>query len=113
MHNAWKFTRGRAPAAIAVGEVPDAAEPTYFVRDSGIGFDMAHVGRLFSPFEHVQDCADLEGVGMGLATAQRIVQRHGGRIWAAGRVGHGATFFFTLPGAPAAAAGPDAARLEA
>jgi PAS domain S-box-containing protein len=94
--NAWKFT-AKAPAPrIEVGSVGNGGERAFFVRDNGAGFDVAHAGRLFVPFHRLHTVGEFPGTGIGLATAQRIVQRHGGRIWADGRVGEGATFFFTL-----------------
>jgi two-component system NtrC family sensor kinase len=93
--NAWKFT-ARAPAArIAFGAVP-GAEWTYFVRDNGAGFDMSRADRLFRPFQRLHSGAEFTGTGVGLATVARIVDRHGGRVWAEGTVGGGATFYFTI-----------------
>jgi light-regulated signal transduction histidine kinase (bacteriophytochrome) len=95
--NAWKFTRSCAEPRIEVGVCRD--EPgTYFVRDNGAGFDMAYAPKLFGIFQRLHSAAEFEGTGIGLATVQRIVRRHGGRIWAEGAVERGATFFFTLDG---------------
>jgi light-regulated signal transduction histidine kinase (bacteriophytochrome) len=94
--NAWKFTAKTAQARIEVGCLRDGERCTYFVRDNGAGFDMAYAGKLFGAFQRLHSVDDFPGTGIGLATVQRIVNRHGGRIWADGRVGKGAVFFFTL-----------------
>ncbi len=95
--NALKFTRHREVTCIEVGCTATATSPrTYFVRDNGAGFDMAHAGRLFGAFQRLHRSNEFEGTGIGLATVQRIVLRHGGRIWAEAAVDRGATFFFTL-----------------
>lgn len=96
LSNAWKFTSKCARARIEIGQVELDGVPTYFVRDNGAGFDAAHAARLFRPFQRLHASADFEGTGIGLATVQRIVARHGGRVWAEGETGAGATFYFTL-----------------
>jgi PAS domain S-box-containing protein len=96
LENAWKFSSGRSPAHITFGSRLEGGERVFFVRDDGAGFDMAHAVRLFAPFERLHGTREFEGTGIGLATVHRIVQRHGGRVWAEATVGHGATFFFTL-----------------
>jgi len=94
--NSWKFTATRDRARIDVGVRRDGSEPTFFVHDNGVGFDAAHANKLFTPFQRCHG-TDFPGTGVGLATVQRIVERHRGRIWAESKVGDGATFFFTLP----------------
>ncbi|HEY8078778.1 MAG TPA: ATP-binding protein, partial [Labilithrix sp.] len=94
--NAWKFTSKKASARIELGRSAEPGRVVYFVRDDGAGFDMTYAKRLFAPFQRLHSSNDFEGTGIGLATAQRIVRRHGGKIWAEGTPGAGATFFFTL-----------------
>lgn len=98
--NAWKYTSKKADAAIAVG-VREQADGSliYYIADNGAGFSAGLADRLFAPFQRLHDPADFPGTGVGLATVQRIVHRHGGRIWAEGEEGKGATFFFTCPAA--------------
>ena len=96
--NAFKFTKGAAQAIVEFGVMERDGIPTYFVRDNGVGFDMAYVDMLFTPFQRLHAQTKFSGTGIGLATVHRIIDRHGGRIWAEGAVDHGATFFWTLPG---------------
>jgi signal transduction histidine kinase len=97
LENAWKFTAHRDGAVIAFARTAGQdGGVCYYVRDNGAGFDPAYAGKLFHPFERLHDAADFPGTGIGLASVARIIERHGGRTWADGAVGHGATFYFTL-----------------
>jgi len=96
LRNAWKFTSKSAEPRIEFGSLAGEGEKVFFVRDNGAGFDMAHAEKLFSLFHRLHRADEFEGSGVGLAIAQRIVGRHGGRIWAESAPGHGATFYFTL-----------------
>jgi signal transduction histidine kinase len=94
--NAWKFTAKRDDARIELGRLEQDGHTTFFVRDNGAGFDMQYAGRLFAPFQRLHSASDFGGTGIGLATVQRIISRHGGTIRAEGAVDRGATFYFTL-----------------
>lgn len=96
--NAWKFTATHESARIELGETDRDGEQVFFVRDDGVGFDMAFAEKLFSPFERMHEAQEFPGTGIGLATVERIVRRHGGRLWADAGVDQGATFYFTLGG---------------
>ncbi len=96
--NAWKFSALQARAEISVGQALDAAgQQGFFVRDNGVGFDMAYADKLFTPFQRLHAVSEFAGTGIGLATVKRVIDRHGGRLWAESAPGRGATFFFTLP----------------
>lgn len=97
MDNAVKFSRERDPSVIEIGFTDTANGDAYFVRDNGTGFDMAYVGKLFGVFQRLHRVEEFEGTGIGLANVRRIVERHDGKVWAEGKLGQGATFYFTLP----------------
>jgi light-regulated signal transduction histidine kinase (bacteriophytochrome) len=94
--NAWKFTSKQPFPRVELGFHDDGAVRTFVVRDNGAGFDMAHMASLFGAFQRLHSTDDFDGTGIGLATVRRIVQRHGGRVWAEAQVGQGASFYFTL-----------------
>lgn len=96
LDNAWRYTAKRPEAHVAVGGATIDGTPAFFVRDDGAGFDPAHADKLFQPFQRLHSRDDFDGVGLGLAMVRRIIHRHGGRVWAEGAVGGGATFYFTL-----------------
>jgi light-regulated signal transduction histidine kinase (bacteriophytochrome) len=95
--NSWKFTRKHAAPRIEFGKEQSRGTTVFFVRDNGAGFDMKYANKLFGAFERLHSPGEYEGHGIGLATVQRIVHRHGGHAWGEGRPGEGAVFFFTLP----------------
>ena len=97
LNNAWKFTSNQLQAKIEFGAIlKENSIPVYFVRDDGVGFDMAFVDKLFKPFQRLHGMREFPGNGIGLATVQRIIHRHGGQVWAEGVLNQGATFYFTL-----------------
>jgi light-regulated signal transduction histidine kinase (bacteriophytochrome) len=94
--NAWKFSGGRPLARVEFGRTEVDSRPAFFVRDNGVGFDMTYAQRLFGAFQRMHKASEFPGTGIGLATVQRVIQRHGGRVWAEAQVDRGATFYFTL-----------------
>jgi light-regulated signal transduction histidine kinase (bacteriophytochrome) len=98
LDNAWKFTGQAEHPAVEFGAQFVDGPPVFFVKDNGAGFDMSTAQKLFTPFQRLHSASQFEGSGIGLATVDRIIRRHGGRVWAEAEAGRGATFFFTVPG---------------
>lgn len=100
LSNAWKFTGPRETGRIELGMQVLNGERVYCVRDNGVGFDMTYADKLFTPFQRLHTEAEFPGTGIGLAIVQHIIARHGGRVWAEGAEGQGATVYFTLAASP-------------
>jgi light-regulated signal transduction histidine kinase (bacteriophytochrome) len=98
--NSWKYSSKKDRTKIEFGVMPSEQSPVYFIRDHGAGFDMKDADKLFRVFTRLHDPTQFSGNGIGLATVQRVIARHGGRVWADGVLGSGATFFFTLAPEP-------------
>ncbi|MBI3547634.1 MAG: PAS domain S-box protein [Elusimicrobia bacterium] len=113
LNNAWKFTRTRSSAEISFGSETVDGIRAFFIRDNGVGFDMVQANRLFEPFKRCHSLSEYPGSGVGLAIVKRIVDKHGGRVWARAEADRGATFYFTLCARGAPASGEDALFREA
>ncbi|MCZ2112870.1 MAG: hypothetical protein LC131_03410 [Anaerolineae bacterium] len=100
LSNAWKYTAKAEVAHITLGVLDQEGVPVYFISDNGTGFDMKQAGKLFQAFERLHENSEFKGTGVGLATVQRIIQRHGGQVWAESVPGAGATFYFSLAPEP-------------
>lgn len=97
IENAWKYTRNKKTARIKLGKKQKNDGPVYYIEDNGVGFDMTYKSKLFKPFQRLHSPYEFEGTGIGLATVNRVVQRHGGRIWVKSVKNYGTTFYFTIP----------------
>jgi light-regulated signal transduction histidine kinase (bacteriophytochrome) len=97
--NALKYSRPRSPAVIEIGETEKEGEQAIFVKDNGVGFNMKYSDKLFGVFQRLHVAEEFEGTGIGLATVERIIKKHGGRVWVEAELDRGATFYFTLSGA--------------
>ncbi len=111
--NALKFTRGKALAIVTIGTVEQDGVPAFYVRDNGAGFDMRYADKLFGAFQRLHRTDEFPGTGIGLATVARVIQRHGGKVWAEGEVGKGAAIYFTLPSAAATTHPPQSGQIAA
>jgi len=106
-NNAVKFTGPKPEARVEFGQDQHDGEAYFYLRDNGVGFDMAYAGKLFGAFQRLHKPSEFPGTGIGLATVQRIIHRHGGRLWAEAQPGEGATFFFTVGSSDRNRRGPD------
>ena len=97
LSNAIKFTNTKELAIVEIGCGVEENENIYYIKDNGIGFDSQHTDKLFAPFNRLSEAKEFEGTGIGLSIVERIINRHGGRVWAEGKINDGATFYFSLP----------------